>query len=69
MTSAGFYSNVCTKSIGYVSCNSNFLIEALSVEVVALERAMGIEPKHDFRYVPENVGCSCELPSKTVHNG
>src|SRR6266446_589152 len=34
-----------------------------------MERAMGIEPRHDFRYVPENVGCSCELPSKTVHNG
>src|SRR5712691_12662343 len=33
-----------------------------------LECAMGIEPRHDFRYVAESIGYSCQLPSKTVHN-
>src|SRR5260370_38153720 len=33
-----------------------------------MERAMGIEPRHDFRYVAESIGYSCQLPSKTVHN-
>jgi len=29
---------------------------------------MGIEPRHDSRYVAEAIGYSCQLPSKTVHN-
>ena len=29
---------------------------------------MGIEPRHDFCYVAESIGYSCQLPSKTVHN-
>jgi hypothetical protein len=33
-----------------------------------MERAMGIEPSRDSRYVAEIIGYSCELPSKTVHN-
>ncbi len=33
-----------------------------------MERAMGIEPRHDSRYVAEAIGYSCQLPSKTVHN-
>jgi hypothetical protein len=33
-----------------------------------LERAMGIEPRHDYRYVADTIGYSCQLPSKTGHN-
>jgi hypothetical protein len=33
-----------------------------------MERAMGIEPSRDSRYVAEIIGYSCRLPSKTVHN-
>ncbi len=29
---------------------------------------MGIEPRHDLRYVAESIGYSCQLPSKTAHN-
>ena len=29
---------------------------------------MGIEPRHDSRYVAETIGYPCQLPSKTVHN-
>ena len=29
---------------------------------------MGIEPRHDCRYVAEAIGYSCQLPSKTGHN-
>jgi hypothetical protein len=33
-----------------------------------MERAMGIEPRHDYRYVADTIGYSCQLPSKTGHN-
>ena len=29
---------------------------------------MGIEPRHDSRYVADAIGYSCQLPSKTVQN-
>jgi hypothetical protein len=29
-----------------------------------LERAMGIEPRHDSRYVAETIGYPCHLPDR-----
>jgi hypothetical protein len=45
------------------------LCSARTIEPLGfMERAMGIEPSRDSRYVAEIIGYSCELPSKTVHN-